>query len=122
MTARQGLGALGERLAAQHLERAGLVIVARNVRIDRNEVDLVARDGETLVFVEVRTRRGAAGAGAESVTAAKLARVAACARAWCEREGVDPELTRLDVVAVELDARGRALGCRHFRGVEVPGL
>lgn len=122
VTARQRLGEFGERAAARHLEAAGMVIVARNVRIERNEVDLIARDGGMLVFVEVRTRRGAAGQGAESVTAAKLARVAACALAYCEREGIAPEGTRIDVVAVELDGGGRVREVAHFRGVEAPGL
>ena len=56
---RKPLGRLGEDLAARHLEQAGWQIVARNWRTRRGEIDIVARDGEWLVFVEVRTRRAA---------------------------------------------------------------
>jgi putative endonuclease len=122
VTPRQRLGAFGERIAAHHLEAAGMTILARNLRLGRHEVDLVARDGDTVVFVEVRTRRGQGGLAAESVTSEKLDRVVACARAYCEREGLDPECTRIDVVTVDLDAGGRAQGIGHFRGVGAPGL
>jgi putative endonuclease len=54
---RRTLGLLGERLAAAHLERLGFAIVARNVRTRYGEIDLIAFDGRTLVFVEVKTRR-----------------------------------------------------------------
>ena len=59
---RRALGRLGERLAAAHLQRLGFAILARNVRTRHGEIDLIAFDGEALVFVEVKTRRSA-GAG-----------------------------------------------------------
>ena len=69
---RRRLGAFGERLAAAHLEAKGYRIRARNYRCREGEIDIVAQDGDTLVFVEVRTRRGdALGGPAESVTATK---------------------------------------------------
>jgi putative endonuclease len=54
---RRALGLLGERMAAAHLERLGFAIVARNVRTRYGEIDLIAFDGRTLAFVEVKTRR-----------------------------------------------------------------
>jgi putative endonuclease len=77
MTApRADSGAEAERLAAAFLEARGLSIVERNYRRRCGELDLVARDGSTLVFVEVRLRRGRAfGGAAESITAAKRARL-----------------------------------------------
>ncbi|MBK6336382.1 MAG: YraN family protein [Betaproteobacteria bacterium] len=77
MTAPQAdAGAEAERLAAAFLEARGLSIVERNYRRRCGELDLVARDGATLVFVEVRLRRGRAfGGAAESITAAKRARL-----------------------------------------------
>src|SRR5512134_2500280 len=56
--ARQRLGRWGENLAAVHLQAGGLTIVERNWRCAGGEIDLVVRDGETVVFVEVKTRRG----------------------------------------------------------------
>ncbi|HUB75799.1 MAG TPA: YraN family protein, partial [Solirubrobacteraceae bacterium] len=54
---RRALGRRGERLAAAHLQRLGFAILARNVRTRHGEIDLIACDGETLTFVEVKTRR-----------------------------------------------------------------
>ena len=70
-----------EALAARYLEGHGLTVVARNFRTRRGEIDLIVRDGDTLVFVEVRLRRSASyGGAAESITAAKRARLVAAAQ------------------------------------------
>lgn len=74
-------GRAAEALAEQLLEGAGLQIVARNFRCRHGEIDLIAREGETYVFCEVRLRRSQAYGGAvESITAKKRARIAAAAR------------------------------------------
>ncbi len=76
-------GAQAEALAASFLASRGLAIVARNVRSRFGEIDLVAREGETLVFVEVRLRRSQRFGGAsESITAAKRARILAAAEGY----------------------------------------
>ena len=77
---KRATGTLGEDLAAQYLERAGLAIVERNYRCKAGEIDVVAQDGSELVFAEVRTRSGAAfGTPEESVTARKRRKMAECA-------------------------------------------
>ena len=74
-------GARAEELCAELMRRSGLRIVTRNWRCRAGEIDLVAQDGDTLVFVEVRLRRDASfGGAAESVGAAKRARLVAAAR------------------------------------------
>ena len=98
-----------------------MTIVERNVRIGRTEIDLVARDGDEIVFVEVRTRRGAAGLAAESVNQGKLRRMWESAIGYCEARAIALEQVRIDVVAVDLDGKGAARSVEHFRGVEVPG-
>jgi len=100
---------MGEELAARQLVAAGYEIVARNWRCQEGELDLVAQQGECLVVVEVRTRRGRAlGTPEESVTPAKQARLIALAEAYVQ--AVDwPGDWRIDVVAVELDQSGRLL-------------
>lgn len=104
---RQRLGRLGEELAARRLESEGYRIVARNYRCSAGEVDLVAQDGDCLVFVEVRTRRGEAwGTPEESVTKKKQARLVAVAESYlAEQEAWDVDW-RIDVVAVVVSARG----------------
>jgi putative endonuclease len=74
-------GRRAEALCAHVLERAGLSVMARNFRCRMGEVDLIAREGATLVFCEVRLRRGQSfGGAAESITAAKRGRIVAAAR------------------------------------------
>jgi putative endonuclease len=99
-------GERAEALAARFLEARGLAIVARNYRTRLGEVDLVAREGATLVFVEVRARAGAAfGGAAASVDARKQRRLVAAARHFLSRLGTEPPC-RFDVLAWEggLDA------------------
>jgi putative endonuclease len=111
---RRGLGRRGEDLAARQLAAQGYEVVARNWRCESGELDLVARDGECLVFVEVRTRRGGAmGSPEESITAAKQARLIALADAYVQDNDWQGDW-RLDVVAVEMDRRGRLQRVDHY--------
>ena len=83
---RAAAGAAAEALAARFLAQRGLTIVERNWRRRCGEIDLIARDGETLVFVEVRLRRGGDfGGAAASITAAKRARIVAAAGLYLAR-------------------------------------
>jgi putative endonuclease len=84
-------GARAEALAAEYLMRQGLAIVARNFRTRFGEIDLIARDGRMLVFVEVRMRRSAAYGGAVgSITARKRARLVAAANGYLAMLGREP--------------------------------
>ena len=93
-------GARAEDLCAQLLRRAGLRVLARNWRCRLGEIDLVAEEGGTLVFAEVRLRRDARfGGAAESVTGAKRARLIAAARLYLSRR---PEaVCRFDVLLLD---------------------
>jgi putative endonuclease len=98
---RAASGAQAEQLAAAYLVARGLVIVARNVRSRHGELDLVARDGDTLVFVEVRLRRRADyGGAAASITAAKQARLVAAARGYLATLSREPPC-RFDAVLLD---------------------
>jgi len=115
--ARLAVGRYGERLAAEHLQAAGMVVLDRNWRCRWGELDLVARDGDVLVGVEVRTRRSlAAGTPLESVTPRKVARLRRLLGLWRQEHPVRPAGLRLDVVAVVLPRRGAAR-VQHLRGV-----
>jgi len=111
---RQRLGRHGEDLAARHLAAKGYTIVAQNWRHQAGELDLVARDGDCLAFVEVRTRRGRTfGTPEESITLAKKARLAALAETYVEEHDWRGSY-RIDLIAVELDERGRLLRVDHY--------
>ena len=122
---RRALGSRGEDLAAQHLEAAGWQVVTRNWRPGRGnrhgEIDIVARDGRQLVFLEVRTRRLAPGADApvlghpeDSVTPRKQLQLAQLADAYLFEMPWDGPW-RIDVIALELRADGAVARLAHFR-------
>jgi putative endonuclease len=101
-------GADAETLAAEFLVAKGLTIIARNVRSRFGEIDLIARDGSTLVFVEVRLRRGQAfGGAAASITRAKRSRLVAAARIYLANLRHEPPC-RFDAVLFDRLERGRA--------------
>ena len=113
MQDRRSLALEGERLAAEHLARAGYRIVARNVRAGGVEIDVVAARGRLVVFVEVKARRGRGfGAPEEAVDPRKCARLVRGARAWL-REHAPRARARFDVIAVEPDQDG-VLRVRHL--------
>jgi large subunit ribosomal protein L19 len=96
-----------EDLAAAHLERAGMRVVARNWRRPEGELDIVADDAGTCVFVEVRSRTGTAlGHPLEAITPSKRAQVIRTARLYLDAEPREAAGYRFDVVAVTFDPEG----------------
>ena len=115
--ARRDLGDFGERVAAAHLEANGYHIRERNFRVAEGEIDIIAERGGTLVFVEVRTRRGGShGTAAESITARKAAHLLAAAQAYAQERPDCPPDQRIDVIAVELAPDGRLLSLEQIEG------
>ena len=81
------------------------MILARNYRSRGGEVDIVARDGATTVFVEVKERRGTShGEGFESVTASKRGRIVSAARVYAARQGLSESPLRFDVISIDWTA------------------
>lgn len=113
---RSKLGDFGEQVAHGYLLRQGYTLVARKWRCALGELDLIMRDGATLVFVEVRTRRGAAGDAEASVGPAKRARLGALAYTYLEAHPLPAAAPwRIDVVAVDVDRAGRVARVNHIR-------
>jgi putative endonuclease len=106
--ARKRLGRAGEAIAADYLRRRGYAILEMNYRCPVGEVDIVARDGEWLAFVEVRTRRSRAfGTPEESITPAKQQKLIELAQTYLQEHDLSDVPWRIDVVAVEMDRRGK---------------
>ncbi|MFT4028667.1 MAG: YraN family protein [Protaetiibacter sp.] len=117
MAAKDELGRRGERLAERYLLARGYRLVERNWRCRHGEIDLVARDGDTLVFVEVKTRTSTAfGHPFEAITPAKLARLRRLAGLWCETHPRERGRVRIDAVAV-LAPHGTESRIEHLVGV-----
>jgi putative endonuclease len=125
--ARRATGRLGEDLAAAHLRRLGFTIVARNVRTREGEIDLIAFDGVTLIFAEIKSRRVSShnrGVRADQqplpwLRPRQRARLRRLAVAWLsEGKHLRPtaHTIRFDAVGVIVDAQGRLLRLDHIEG------
>ena len=122
---RRGLGRLGEELAEAHFRRLGFSLLDRNVRTRHGEIDLIAFDGRTLVFAEVKTRRVGARQGhvrpdqdpLSRLGPRQRARLRRLAVAWLsDRSRVRPtaRTIRFDAIGVIVDGRDRLVGLDHL--------
>jgi len=103
----RSLGERGEQLAVDFLGERGYKIVARNQRSVWGEIDVIARHGADLVFVEVKTRRAGASVGPEeAMTRLKLHRVERLAMAYLDEHDLHTTSWRVEVVSIETDADG----------------
>jgi putative endonuclease len=108
--ARQKLGKSGEDLACEELARRGYAILARRYRKRGGEIDIIARDGATVVFVEVKARTGHDfGDGAEAVTRFKRRRMAAIALDYLARGKLTNVPCRFDVVSIDYSSGAPAI-------------
>jgi putative endonuclease len=113
---RSELGVRGERIAAAYLTDEGLRLLDRNWRCREGELDLVARDGDAIVFCEVKTRRGSGyGHPVEAVTPVKQRRIRLLAQRWLAAHDEHAPYLRFDVVGVLVHSDGPAL-VTHLRG------
>ncbi len=107
MVERQQVGRAGEEAATEYLCRQGYRILERNFRCRLGEIDLIARDGRTLVFIEVKTRRSRTfGDPAFAVTSEKQRRLILASQVYLGRKGDPQDVCRFDVVTIQLDRAG----------------
>ena len=118
MKAKDLLGRTGEELAAQYLAAAGYDVIERNWRCPQGEIDLVARDGTTLVIAEVKTRSSLDyGHPFEAVSAAKLSRLYLLAAAWMREHSAGQRNWRVDAVSVLLPGTDQPPVIEHLKGI-----
>jgi putative endonuclease len=116
---RRQLGQTGEQLAAEHLQRLGYGILERNYRTRWGELDIIAFDGRTLTFCEVKARRtGGRGRPFDAVGPAKQNKVRRMAGRWLAERQDRPRaaVLRFDAIAVTFDRGGRLLSLEHLEG------
>jgi len=105
---RKTTGDVGEKLAGDFLTKQGYEIIETNYRCKEGEVDIIAKDGQFLVFVEVRAKNSRSfGSPEESVTTTKKEHLKNVAARYRESHSNLPQQWRIDFVAVELDRAGR---------------
>lgn len=100
-------GLAGEEMAREFLERRGWEVMSHRFRLGRLEVDLIARKGPLVSFIEVKTRRGAAfGSPLEAVTWQKKREITRVAQAWMDRFGKEGDVYRFDVIGITMSCGG----------------
>jgi len=115
------LGVKGEAAAAAYLERTGMTVIERNWRCPSGEMDIIAIDGESLVLVEVKTRRStSAGTPEEAVSPTKQRRLGRVARSYTAHAGLEETPVRFDVIGIRVLSEDRAI-LRHHRAAFVLG-
>jgi putative endonuclease len=114
--ATQPTGRQGESLAAEFLVKQRYVIVEYNYRKPYGEVDIIARDGGTLVFIEVKTRKSSGfGSAFEAVDGRKQRRLSRIAQEYLQSRGLLGSPARFDVVAIRLDGDNRPVTIDHIK-------
>jgi len=105
MTRNKQIGDFGETFAAAYLEKQGYLILERNFRTPYGELDIIAQDGSTVVFIEVKTRSSARfGSGFEAITPKKQQTILRCAEYYIQQHDLTCEL-RIDAIEIMLDTK-----------------
>jgi putative endonuclease len=124
---RRALGRLGERFAGKHLEACGFCLLVRNYRTHRGEIDLIAFDGGTLIFVQVKTHQvdsmgpRSGRSALEWLSDTQMARYRWVAEAWLHDDRYEPpvaERMRFDAIGVLVDGNGALVKLEHVEGGE----
>jgi putative endonuclease len=103
----RAVGKTGEEAAVRYLQQQGYCILERNYRCRFGEIDLIARDGRTLTFIEVKTRRSHKfGPAASAVTFAKQRHLIRASQVYMAQTGTAYDLCRFDVVTIDINAHG----------------
>jgi putative endonuclease len=114
----KSLGSFGEALAEERLRGLGYIILDRNWRTREGEIDIIAKEGQVIVFVEVRTRRTRTfGLPEESITPRKQERLVKTALAYLEENALYEMDCRFDLMALECSREGEVLRMDHFKDV-----
>lgn len=112
------LGSYGETLAADYLRAQGFHLLKKNWRCRYGELDLVMRDGDTVVAVEVKTRSGRRyGSPLEAITSEKAARLRRLLGEWLRESGVSASRLRIDAVGITIDRHEGEIDIDHLRGI-----
>jgi putative endonuclease len=113
---RREVGRLGENLAAGYLKNNGYNIIETNYRCPRGEIDIIAQDGDCIVFTEVRTKTGNGfGTPEESVTSTKKKHLIDSAYTYLEEKDKHQADWRIDFIAVELDTNNKPLRIEQYK-------
>ena len=118
MSEKQKLGRIGEQLAAHFLMQKGYTIVMQNYWTRVGEIDIVADDGETRVFVEVKAKSHTDfGQPYEQVTPEKMRRFMSACKLYCAEHPLGDKFMRIDVVSIHCDKETQTAHIKHFENI-----
>lgn len=117
--ANQKIGILGEREAEKYLKKNGFKIICRNWRTRYGEIDIIAKHGEVLIFVEVKTARVGRGVRPEeNITYFKSKNLLRSAKSYMLINKIKPNVAwQIDVIAIDINEEGMILNLRHIKNV-----
>ncbi|MFH0732932.1 MAG: YraN family protein [Candidatus Omnitrophota bacterium] len=109
-------GLIGERIALSYLKRLGYKIIERNFRLKCGEIDIIARDGECMCFIEVRARASNSFAEPfETVDYIKQKKLTQAAKIWVSKHKCEDDICRFDIVSILLDENYKMTQMRLFK-------
>ena len=115
MTYQKRIGKIGEKLAADYLTDKGYYLLEQNFNVVYGEIDLIALDGEIVVFVEVKTRTSDTfGSPEDSITSSKIEKMQNAALMWLQAHPDAPDDWRMDVIAILIDRQNNLMDLQHF--------
>ena len=118
MNYKQKIGKYGEDLACDFLKRKGYKIISQNVKLSFQEIDIISKYGNVIVFVEVKTRTGNSfGEADEVVTEDKIDNLQKAICHYISNNKLDPTLIRLDLIAVDISKENKTARIRHYKDI-----
>lgn len=118
MSRSQIIGAFGENLAKKYLQNKGYVIIGQNVRIGHREIDIIANISKITIFVEVKTRYNVLiDEAIAEMYGQKTEDLISAMMGYITVHKLDPEMTRLDLVAIALDNIKKTAKIRHYKNI-----
>ncbi len=122
MAAHNQLGAMGEGLALSFLEKKGYILIAKNWRYRRSEIDLIMQDADNIVFVEVKTRtKSELSDPMDAITSSKIRHLVSVAHAYLQQHR-SPLFPRFDIVAVVIEPENQTSEIEHIEDAFYPPL
>ncbi|MCK5416013.1 YraN family protein [Candidatus Parcubacteria bacterium] len=115
---KQKVGVFGERLAIDYLRKKGYKLLKKNVKVSYKEIDLICQYKDEIVFVEVKTRlKNSFSKAEDAMTGNKLKHLIRAISMYVAKNKINPEKTRLDLIAIDLNKINKTANIKHFKEI-----
>jgi putative endonuclease len=117
MITTKSLGNFGEQLARDFLQRRGYVVLASNIRLSHGEIDVIAKNQNRIIFVEVKTLLGFQSDAEEAISRRQILKLKQIIAMYCRQNKINFGLARLDFIAINLDRNTKKARIRHYPNI-----